>query len=142
MLRTFTTAGWNDDWREPARDTLRRQLPGDDATLAAFVADRPDGTGLAACALGTIEQRLGNPGNPGGRVGYVFSVVTEDGYRRRGLSRACMTALLDWFRERGVGTVDLRASVEGEPLYESLGFVRTPDPAMRLRLPGPQRADR
>lgn len=45
-----------------------------------------------------------------------------------------MEALLDWFRERGVRRVDLRASEEGEPLYASLGFVRTPDPAMRLTL--------
>ena len=133
MLRTFGNAGWNDDWCEPARATLTEQLSrGDDATLAAFVADRPDGTGLAACVVGTIEQRLGNPGNPNGRVGYVFSVVTETDHRRRGLSRAGMTALLDWFRERGVGTVDLRASADGEPLYQSLGFVRTKDPAMRL----------
>ena len=135
MLRTFNTDGWNDDWREPARVTLVERLSQPDATLAAFVADRPDGTGLAACVIGMIEQRLGGPGNPGGRARYVFSVVTEADQRRRGLSRACMVALLGWFRERGVRVVDLRASTEGEPLYQSLGFVRTKDPAMRLRLP-------
>ncbi len=32
-------------------------------------------------------------------------------------------------------TVDLRASPEAEPLYRSLGFKRTRDPAMRLTLP-------
>ena len=42
-----------------------------------------------------------------------------------------MEALLDWFRERGVRKVDLTASADGEPLYASLGFVRTPDPAMQ-----------
>ena len=39
-----------------------------------------------------------------------------------------MTALLDWYRNHGLTTVDLRASPDGEPLYRSLGFVRTPDP--------------
>jgi hypothetical protein len=46
-----------------------------------------------------------------------------------------MTALLGWFDGLGIGVVDLRASTHGEPLYASLGFVRTPDPAMRRRRP-------
>ncbi|WP_309238732.1 GNAT family N-acetyltransferase [Actinoplanes aureus] len=134
MLRTMSTANWNDDWREPARRSLVRRLGEPEPTLAAFVADRPDGTGLAACVVGLIEERLGNPRNPTGLAGYVFSVATDPDMRRRGYSRACMTALLDWFRSRGVGVADLRASPDGEPLYAALGFVRTPDPAMRLLL--------
>jgi GNAT superfamily N-acetyltransferase len=90
---------------------------------------------LAACAVGVIEQRLGGPANPSGLVGYVFSVATDPAHRRRGYSRACMQGLLAWFDDRRVSTVDLRASVEGEPLYRSLGFVRTVEPAMRLTLP-------
>ncbi|MFE6134437.1 GNAT family N-acetyltransferase, partial [Streptomyces sp. NPDC056437] len=65
---------------------------------------------------------------------YVFSVATDRDMRRRGHSRACMEALLAWFEKRGVRKIDLRASSEGEPLYTSLGFARTPDPAMRLTL--------
>ncbi|MBG0568247.1 GNAT family N-acetyltransferase [Actinoplanes sp. NEAU-A11] len=130
----MSTANWNDDWREPARRSLVRRLGEPEPTLAAFVADRPDGTGLAACVVGLIEERLGNPRNPTGLAGYVFSVATDPDMRRRGYSRACMTALLDWFRSRGVGVADLRASPDGEPLYAALGFVRTPDPAMRLLL--------
>jgi hypothetical protein len=45
-----------------------------------------------------------------------------------------MEGLLEWFRSRGVGLVDLRASTDGEPLYSDLGFKRTADPAMRLRM--------
>ncbi|MFY1577823.1 GNAT family N-acetyltransferase [Verrucosispora sp. WMMD703] len=52
-------------------------------------------------------------------------------YRRRGFSRACLGALLDWFVERGVRTVDLKASAEGEPLYQELGFRPTSMAAMR-----------
>ncbi|GAA0574324.1 hypothetical protein GCM10010172_68680 [Paractinoplanes ferrugineus] len=133
MLRSMRTPGWADDWQSAARQTFRTRLA--DETMAAFVVDRPAGAGLAACAVGTIETRLGTPGDPHGRSGYVFNVATDPGMRRRGFSQQCMTALLDWFAERGVGKVELKASRDGEPLYESLGFVRTPDPAMRLRLP-------
>ncbi|PCG87710.1 GNAT family N-acetyltransferase [Streptomyces sp. WZ.A104] len=121
-------------WRPVAVETLRGKLNDPDGDLTAFVVDSPAGTGLAACAVGTIEYRLGGPGNPGGTTGYVFSVATDPDQRRRGHARACTEALLGWFRERGVPQVDLRASVEAEPLYASLGFARTPDPAMRLRL--------
>ncbi len=125
-----------DGWRHAARETLRRRLAEPDPTLAAFVVERSDPPGaLAACAVGAVEYRLGGPGNPTGETGYVFNVVTDPDQRRRGYSRRCMTALLDWYRHRGVGTIDLRASPQGEPLYRSLGFVATPDPAMRLRLP-------
>ncbi|MEV7868360.1 GNAT family N-acetyltransferase [Streptomyces sp. NPDC088124] len=130
------------DWQPPATETLRIRLADPDGDLAAFVVDRPGdgtpgngtatGTGLAACAIGVIEQRLGSPGNPLGLVGHVFSVATDIDMRRRGYSRACMEALLDWYRSRGVRKIGLHASEEGEPLYASLGFVRNPAPAMRL----------
>jgi GNAT superfamily N-acetyltransferase len=105
--------------------------------MTAFVVDDPDRPGrLAACALGTVEQRLPGPRNLTGRVGYVFNVATDPGLRRRGYSRACLQALLDWYAEQGVTAVDLRASADGEPLYASLGFRRVPEPGMRLTLPG------
>ncbi|WP_189333483.1 GNAT family N-acetyltransferase [Actinoplanes ianthinogenes] len=134
MLRTFDVPGWNDEWREPARQTLVDRLGQAEPALGAFVVDRPDGDGLAACALGQIEQRLGNPSNPDGRVGYVYNVVTDPDMRRRGYSRGCMEALLAWFRGRGVRAVDLRASADGAALYESLGFRRTREPGMRLTI--------
>jgi GNAT superfamily N-acetyltransferase len=137
MTRPATSPGWNDDWREQARLTLERHLAEAAPAMTAFVVDRPDGTGLAACVLGTVDHRLGGPANPTGRVGYVFSVATDPDMRRRGYSRACMTALLDWYREQGISKIDLRASPDGEPLYRSLGFARTKDPSMRLDLSVP-----
>ena len=132
LLTSMNPPNWDDGWRKPAREALIDRLPSE--TLAAFVVDRPDGPGLASCAVGTIEHRLGAPGDPQGRTGYVFSVATDPDMRRRGFSRQCMTALLEWFHSQGVRKVDLRASAEAEPLYRSLGFARTPDPPMRLRL--------
>lgn len=121
-------------WQATAVETLRTKLSGPAGNLTAFVVDDAEGTGLVACAVGTIEYRLGSPSNPHGATGYVFSVATDHAHRRRGHARACTEGLLGWFRERGVPQVDLRASDEAEPLYAALGFARTPDPAMRLRL--------
>jgi GNAT superfamily N-acetyltransferase len=92
--------------------------------------------GASACAVGAIDERLPGPRDPTGMRGYVYNVVTDPEYRRRGYSRACMAALLDWYGRRGVTCVDLRASPEGESVYTALGFRRTADPAMRRLSPG------
>jgi GNAT superfamily N-acetyltransferase len=124
-------------WQETTAAMLRKRLAEPDGSMTAFVVEAPDEPGrLAACVVGVIEYRLGGPDNPSGETGYVFSVATDPEHRRRGYSRACMQQLLAWYRRRGVTKVDLRASRQGEPLYRSLGFVRSPDPAMRLMLPG------
>ncbi|MET8149581.1 GNAT family N-acetyltransferase [Actinoplanes sp. NPDC049668] len=123
-------------WLAPGADILRRQLSDPADLVAAFVVDRPDGSGLAACAVGAIDERLPGPNDPTGLRGYVYNVATDPEYRRRGYSRACMGALLSWYGRRGVAAVDLRASPEGEPLYAALGFRRTAQPAMRRISPG------
>ncbi|MGW0880532.1 GNAT family N-acetyltransferase [Streptomyces sp. NPDC002671] len=129
--------GGSTDWHAESLPTLRERLAEPDANFAAFVIDHPDPDRpgeLAALAAGSLEYRIGRAGNPHGRVGHVFSVATDPDARRRGYARACMEELLDWFREQGAVNVDLNASEEAEPLYASLGFVRKPDPSMRLQL--------
>lgn len=122
-------------WSEIAERTLRERLADPLDSLAAFVVGRDMSPGgLAACAVGVIERRLGAPDNPSGDVGYVFNVATDRDCRRRGYSRACMQALLGWYQQRGVTRVDLRASRAGEPLYRALGFAPTHSLTMRLVL--------
>ncbi|MEU6098072.1 GNAT family N-acetyltransferase [Streptomyces sp. NPDC047079] len=135
MLDSVFSAGSSTQWHTEALPTLRRRLGDPEGGFAAFVVDHPDRPGaLAALAVGTVGYRIGRAGNPHGRVGHVFSVATDPDARRRGYARACMETLLDWFREQDVRQVDLNASAQAEPLYASLGFVRKPDPSMRLEL--------
>ncbi|RIV38429.1 GNAT family N-acetyltransferase [Micromonospora radicis] len=123
-------------WQHTMLRTLRNLLPDPEAELAAYVVDAPGRPGtLAACVVGVIDLRLGGPADPTGRSGYVFNVVTDAAYRRRGYSRACLTALLDWFAARGVRTVDLKASGDGAALYQELGFRPTSTVAMRWIAP-------
>jgi len=129
------SADTSTEWHAESLPTVRKRLADREGDFAAFVIDHPDRPGaLAALVVGTVEYRIGRAGNPHGRVGYVFSVATDPDARRRGYARACMEALLDWFREKGAAQADLNASAEAEPLYASLGFVRKPDPSMRLDL--------
>ncbi len=64
---------------------------------------------------------------------YIHNVYTEPDYRRQGLARRLMVAMLDWCREEGIMAVSLHASDEGSALYESLDFKQTNE--MRAVLP-------
>ncbi|MEV7597760.1 GNAT family N-acetyltransferase [Kitasatospora sp. NPDC089797] len=112
-------------WQATAEQILRERLavPAEDLTMPVFVVDAPGRPGrLAACAVGTLEQRLPGPGSPDGRFGSVFNICTDPDHRLRGYARACTEALLAWFDERRAGRIDLHASSGGEALYRSLGF--------------------
>lgn len=135
MIDSMTPSDGPTEWHTRSLPTLLARLSEPDGDFAAFVVDHPERPGaLAALVVGTIEYRIGRPGNPEGIVGFVFSVATDPDARRRGYARACMDGLLDWFRSRGAAQVHLTASAQAEPLYAALGFQPKPDPLMELRL--------
>ena len=68
----------------------------------------------------------------GARRGNILNVYTAEIFRRRGLARRLMEAVLRWCRENFIDTVILHASPAGRQLYESMGFAATNE--MRLRL--------
>ncbi len=63
---------------------------------------------------------------------YVHSVYTEPAYRRQGLARRILTAMMDYCRDNGWPRLSLHASELGHGLYEDLGFKPTNE--MRLVL--------
>lgn len=128
----FNPASGDGDWRAALASVLREQIAAE--TVRILVVPGP--TGLAACGIGTIEQRLPGPHLRNGRIGHVIGVVTDPAHRRRGHSRAIMRDLLDWFGERDVARVDLYASEDGEPLYRALGFTDHPDSSLYWRPAG------
>ena len=121
----------DDDWQRRNVAHFRRRLAETDV-FAAYVVDRPGG-GLAACAVGWLNEHLIGTANQVGRVGYIANMSTDPAYRRRGYGRAALVALLAWLRSTGITTVDLHATPDGEALYRSLGFTDPTDPALTLR---------
>ncbi len=61
---------------------------------------------------------------------YVHSVYTEPEYRRIGLARRILHAMIDECRKRGLPRLTLHASEMGRGLYEQLGF----EPTNEMRL--------
>jgi GNAT superfamily N-acetyltransferase len=96
----------------------------------ASLPERPDdvigGAGVHRRSVQPFPTTTG-PGAPVaiGREGIVMNVYTEPEARRRGVARALMQMVLAWARHEPLDSLVLRASDDGRPLYESLGFVRT-----------------
>ncbi|WP_052862975.1 GNAT family N-acetyltransferase [Streptomyces niger] len=130
MFAAMDGADQPGDWEAEAVDIARRQLSGPDPVLGAFVVDADAGSGrrLAACAVGTVEQRLPAPQHPTGRFAFIFNVCTDPEYRGRGYARATTEALLEWLAGQGVSRIDLHATDEAEGLYRSLGFTEHSTP--------------
>ncbi len=63
---------------------------------------------------------------------------TDPRCRRRGYARACLDALLAWFRdETEARVINLNATGDGTALYRSFGFTEPRYPALQLRLVRP-----
>lgn len=75
---------------------------------AQFPRVIPDGSGVAS-----------------GAVPLVVNVYTEPEWRRKGVARALMTALMEWAVQQGCDRIVLHASDAGRALYTSLGFEPT-----------------
>lgn len=57
--------------------------------------------------------------------GYVEGVYVLPAFRRRGVASRLMRECIEWLRSMGCDAVRLQSTVEGLPLYQSLGFVPT-----------------
>ena len=61
-------------------------------------------------------------GDPNPVRGRVVNVFVEPEFRRQGVARSLLQALLTEARSRCLGVLNLGSSVEGRSLYSSLGF--------------------
>lgn len=74
------------------------------------------------------------PSYTGDRLAFVYNVYVDASYRRRGLARLIMDTIHAFCRDEGIPSVALNTSRDGLPLYQSLGYVESPNPMMFLSL--------
>ena len=105
---------------------LREEIPA--GSTRAWVIDR-DGKIAASGAL-KITDWLPRPDGKRRGLVYVHSVYCAPEYRRRGLARRILQAMIAYCRDNGWPRLNLHASDMGRGLYEELGFKPTNE--MRL----------
>ncbi len=119
--------------------TLRLATPEDAAVIAShrvrmFLEAKgwPEerGAELLATADGTVVAGAGVQVRDliprlevlAGPEALVVNVFVEPTFRRGGLARQLMVAILDWCRAEGIGRIVLHPTDAARSLYESLGF--------------------
>ena len=107
---------------------LQAQLA--DGSLRAWVIET-SGQIVASGAV-LFRQWLPRPNDLTQRLAYLHSVYTVPEHRRRGLARRIVETAIEACRAQGLRRLVLHASEQGQPLYQSLGFLPTNE--MRLAL--------
>ncbi len=90
-------------------------------------------TGTAVSSGGVvIDRHPPGPGNLSGCIGCIMNVVTVPRYRRQGIARRIMQAMLKWLTDQGIRHVTLHTTKMGRPLYKELGFVDSNEMLCRM----------
>jgi len=104
-----------------------------DGTYRGWMAVDAGGAVVAGGGLIVIPWPPG-PISMDPRCGFLFNIYTDPAHRQRGLARRLVEAMHAWCRAEGLERTVLNASTFGRSLYESMGYVATNEPMMRLRL--------
>jgi GNAT superfamily N-acetyltransferase len=120
-----------DELARTFRDWVRRMLPA--GTYRGWVVETVSGEIVAGGGITTLPWPPG-PQSAGETLAFVYNIYTEPPHRRRGLARRVMETMHAWCVESGITSAALNSSVEGRPLYESLGYRVRPNPMMMATL--------
>lgn len=131
MFREMTIDAEYDDMRAAFELWLRHAIP--ERTYLAWLAITADGQVAGGSGLIVMPWPPG-PISMDPRCGFVFNVYVAPAHRKHGLARRMMDQLHAWCRAEGIERLVLNASTFGEPLYTAMGYVRTNEPMMRLKL--------
>ncbi|MCU1306423.1 MAG: GCN5-related N-acetyltransferase [Acidobacteriaceae bacterium] len=116
----FTDASVLDQVVAASRGFIEKGLS--DGSYRGFLAVTENNEVVAGAGL-AITDWLAHPAAPKqSRRAYILNVYTAPDYRRKGIARVLMQAVLDHCKQEGFISVWLHASEYGRPLYESMGF--------------------
>jgi GNAT superfamily N-acetyltransferase len=114
---------------ETTQAYLQRAMPS--GKYVGWLAETAEGRVVAGAGV-AMGDWPGSPDDPTGKRALVLNVYTEPEFRRQGIARRLMLAVIGWCRDEGLRTLSLHASDFGRALYEELGF--RPTNEMRLYL--------
>lgn len=95
-------------------------LPIPSGTLTLYLTLQPDGCFVAVEHDQIIAMVVGICYDA---FAFIGAMTVHPDYQRRGIGATLMQHVLKWIDNRGIPSVVLEATAQGEPLYRKLGFV-------------------
>lgn len=118
MLRIVNGMDAAEDFDKTLVDCSRGYfLNGDQTTVLAM-----DGSTAVGCASISYVTIMPTYDHPTGKRAHLMNVYTRSDHRRQGIAKKMVLLLIDEAKKRGCTEISLDATVDGRPLYESLGF--------------------
>ena len=98
-------------------------------TCMSFIAKCGD----AVAGIGSVmvREQPGNFKNPSGKWGYVMNMYTVPEFRRKGICKGILNALVEDGLRSGITAFELHATKEGEFVYSQNGFKIFEEPTYR-----------
>ena len=87
-----------------------------------------------ACAFLILSEKPANPSFPTGKIGTLMNVYTLPAQRRKGYARALLERMIADSRQMGLSYLELKATEDGLPLYQKLGFSQEASDYTPMRL--------
>ncbi|MBR2812131.1 MAG: GNAT family N-acetyltransferase [Solobacterium sp.] len=116
---------------------IRGLLPGyfqEHLNRDLFVYTAEEDGRIIACAFLLLVVKPMSPSFLNGKTGMLLNVYTEPAYRRKGIGRTVLQALIKDAEEMEFCSLELKATEDGYPLYRKLGFAKTADRYRNMKL--------
>ena len=88
--------------------------------LFAYICE--DKQRVVAAVLMLVTEKPANPSFMTGKIGTMLNVYTCPEYRRKGIAKKLMQMAMKEAEEMSLSYLELKATSDGEFLYQSLGF--------------------
>ena len=92
-----------------------------------------DGITCIGCATMCFMHLMPTYSHPTGKRAHIMNVYVREAYRRQGIAKEMVNALLLYARQNEITHVSLDATESGRKLYEALGFTGSEE-AMEINL--------
>ncbi|HTF05354.1 MAG TPA: GNAT family N-acetyltransferase [Bacteroidia bacterium] len=114
---------------------LKKQMTGyfskatTENTCISFIA-KCDGE-VAGIGSVHVREQPGNIKNPTGKWGYIMNMYTLPAFRRKGICKGLLDALIEDAGKSGITAFELHATNEGELVYRQSNFELHNEPTYR-----------
>ncbi|CAN5902048.1 GNAT family N-acetyltransferase [soil metagenome] len=123
---------------QTAIDSLKLQMTGyfskaiAEHTCISFIAECGNEIGGIGSLM--VREQPGNFKNHSGKWGYIMNMYTVPEFRRKGICKGILNALVEDGRKSGITAFEMHATKEGELVYAQNGFEIFKEPTYRKYL--------